>query len=326
MKRIQGKFLFGLLTCTALVGGTHEARADDVSKARELFAKAELAESNKKYDEAIELYRKVLEIKSSASVLIHMARCEEALLQFVEAKQDYERAKREAAGKSQADLVRDAESAISGVTARMPRMGVKCVSKSPCSLSLDGKPFDGIMDRMNPGTHIIEARTTSGGLKKRDVTLREADVMDLEVVVVDEKPLPGQAVQSPVPPTAVRAPSTVTPAPSVLAPTTSAPLPSHGASKSYVAPIVLTGLTVLLAGAGAVAYVIAADKQDEGRANCASLLVCDKSRSTVRLWDALALSGFSGAAVAGGFAVYFFVKPAGNNETATAGLRGTLQW
>jgi hypothetical protein len=299
------------------------AQTDATKTARDLFFKGEQAETAKRYEEALEYFRKVLDLKTSAAVWFHIAHCEESLGQLQKAKESYEHAKVEAAGARQPELLNASDAALTAVVKRMPRIGAKCVSKSPCTMTLNRKLFDGLNARVDPGTHVLEATTQGGGYLKREVTVREADIQDLEMVVDDAKrtiPAPGSGT-TPVSGTGASASKGA----SVPAPVaTSAPPLQDERKRSLVLPLFLSGIALGLAGAGVVSYITAGNKADEGRAECATLLACDKSKNTVRVWDAIALGAFSGAAVAAGFSVYFFVAPGSAEQRAHLG--GTLQW
>lgn len=303
-----------LSLCLATVA--RSVRAEDETKlARERFHKAEQAESAKRYEEALELFRSVLAVKSSASVLFHIAHCEGELGQLVRAREDYERAKAEATQRGQLDLAKTSDAALTATLHRMPRIGAKCVAKEPCTLTLNGKPFDGTLTRLDPGTHVLLAKGATGAELRREVTVREADVMDLELVLES---------QPASPPTPATAPPTHTAAAlgvsSASQPSDLAPHP-----RSFALPIALSALSLVFVGAGILAYLNADAKADAAKRACAELISCEGSRSAVRTWDALALGAFGGAALSAGTAVYFFVAAPNQNGRAAV-LGGTVQW
>jgi hypothetical protein len=137
---------------------------------------------------------------------------------------------------------------------------------------LDGRPF-----RIDPGEHTITARAPEREPFERRLSIAEGSSTSFEIALSPPVPAPGSAGG---------------PRPMVF----TEPPKEEPRPRPRTAAIVTTVGAVLLAGGGAVAYMVADRTHEEAERTCPTRRSCTEEREEVRFLDAIALGGFAGAA------------------------------
>ncbi|MDB4993727.1 MAG: hypothetical protein JWM74_1159 [Myxococcaceae bacterium] len=302
---------FGL---SVWVSSPRVARAEptqaDLQMARDLFGKAEKDEEAKDWSAALEKLRRAYAVKSTAGLRFHIAVCEENLGQLVDALHDYEAAeelaKADKTEKGKQVLAVIAEPLLA-IRARVPHLKLTLPADvTDGEITLDGKklPKEEAANAvaLEPGPHRVEASAPGRTPFATTMTLKEREVTSLEIKL---------------PPIAVAAP--VAPTPAGGAGTGNAVMPPDEARKtrSRTGAILVTGGAVVLAVGGLGAFLLADSAQGDARAECARTGACDGAKSTVRVWDTVALGAWIGAAAAAGYAIILWSKPSHDDHAAS---------
>ncbi len=272
---------------------------DELAAARRLFTQAVADEEGKRFDTALEEFRRVAAVRETANVRYRIATCLEALGRRVEALASYRAAARLAVGdRTAADVAHAADEHASQLDRVLPALSVVLPPDAPpgTTVRVDDAPVDSaaLRDpmRLEPGAHTIAA-TAPGDLPFRTaVTLPEGG--HVSITVTFEKapaaPLARGAGDGVVPkPLAVPAPVDV----------------HHGApAGAWIA----LGLGAALAAGSVVSFVLRASNLSTLDQDCTSTgsgVSCPQSlASTVnQAHDAAAIEGPLGIGLAAGAAV-----------------------
>ncbi len=153
--------------------------AAELSAARELFQQGIALEEKLEWAAALETFRKVAAVKTTAPVRFHIAFCLENLGQLVEAYNEFMRARGEAESdpKPEAVTVREqADKHLADLKARIPRLTIVVDEGEGIEVAVDGKPVNsallGTPFPLDPGAHRITASGKNGTFAK-SVTLAE---------------------------------------------------------------------------------------------------------------------------------------------------------
>lgn len=277
----------------------HEALA----VARELFLEAMQLEEAQDYARALATLRRVAAIKMSPSVRTHMAFCLERTGKLAEALTLYEALARDATSGRDLPISRAASRAAEALRPRVPRLTIRVPERAPdlrvllddapLAIGLYGEPL-----LLDPGAHRIEATAARSKAVHDTVTLVERAVAVYEVRFAEE------AVATATPAATARSapPISTTPPPAAAHP--------PRATRSRALPIATTVTAGALLTAGISAFLVAGGKQRDGEEACRSRVDCEDLREGPRVWDALAIGAFGGAAIAGGLSVYLWSRPA----------------
>jgi hypothetical protein len=273
--------------------------------ARDLFGKAEKDEEAKDWSAALEKLRRAIAIKSTAGLRFHIAVCEENLGQLVDALHDYEAAeelaKADKTDKGKQVLAVIAEPLLA-IRARVPRLKLTLpADATDGEITLDGKKL-AKEDAANavplePGPHKIEATAPGRTPFATTLLLKEREVTSLEIK------LPPIVAAPPAAPAASPAEATMPPV-------------EERKTRSRTGAIVFTGGAVVLAAGGLGAFLLADGAQSDAREQCAGGKACDGAKSTVRVWDTVALGAWIGAAAAAGYAIILWSKPSHDDRAA----------
>jgi hypothetical protein len=275
------------LSTSALAG---EPTAEELQRARDLFAESERAERAEKWGEALGLLVQVAAIKVTPGILFHMATCEEQLGRTAAALDHFEQAERLAAEQGVADVKALAASRIPPLRQRVPRVVVAVrppIDGLQVLLDGDVVPAERLPElRVQPGVdHAIEVRAPGLDPIQKTVRLEEGGSTRIDV----ELP-------------ATSAPFVAT-KPVASSPAASAPADAPRTGPP-MAPLVAAGGAVALGAAGLVTFLVAASESSSGADACARPETCDPSvRDTVRALDRVTLALWIGAGVAAGAAV-----------------------
>jgi hypothetical protein len=300
----------GLGLCVS-VATPRVAHADptqaELQMARDLFGKAEKDEEAKDWSAALEKLRRAYAIKSTAGLRFHIAVCEENLGQLVDALHDYEAAeelaKADKTEKGKQVLAVIAEPLLA-IRARVPHLKLTLPADvTDGEITLDGKklPKEEAVNAvvLEPGQHRVEASAPGRTPFATTMTLKEHEVTSLEIKL---------------PPIAV---APVAPAPVGGAGNAVMPPDEARKTRSRTGAILVTGGAVVLAVGGLGAYLLADSAQSDARADCARTGACNGAKSTVRVWDTVALGAWIGAAAAAGYAVILWSKPSHDDRAAS---------
>jgi hypothetical protein len=299
----------------------------DLRAARQLFADAEKDEDAGHWSDALDKLRHVAGVKLTAGVRYHMALCEEHLGHLANALDDFTAADSQARADGAGDVLRLVGTQLVDLGPRVPRLTVHVIPASaPAMVKLDGVAIApalvGTAILLDPGAHSLEAAAPGYVAATTTVTLKERDVisLDLTLGVPPVGALPAPAASAPVPPPAVPpAPRQESPAP------TSPDSTSMSASASTVGPrtgaLLATGGALLLVAGGVGAYVLAGNALSSGTTQCAQEVTtspCDGQKNTVRAWDFTAAAAWVAAAGVGVLAVYLWTRsPPASTSSAT---------
>jgi hypothetical protein len=261
----------------------------ELAAARDSFAKAERDEDAGRWDVALEEVRRAASVKMTPGLRFHTALCEEKLGQLVAALADYAAAEAQAREEGNRDVLGAVADPLADLRARVPTLTIVMPKGlKDASLTLDGTPLAGGSSatpiRLDPGKHSVEGMAPGRKPFSQTVTLAERDAKTLEMA------LPELSVAAPATP--VTEPPPAPPPPRV----------------SRVGAIVASAGAVVLAGAGVASFFVAGAKQSSAETECKQLVSCSDLKGPVRTFDWLALSAWSGAAVAGTVAVVLWVR------------------
>ena len=178
--------LAAVCLATALILSAGRAWAqtpEELRAARELFQEAYKDEQDKRYEEALEKFRRVAKVRESASVRYRIATCLAATGHLREARDMYralaaqrsslpasDRATTDSAAEKAADLGR-----------RIPHLSLRLADNPPADVkvSIDGTPVPVSTTprsiELDPGAHVILAAAPGSKTTEERVTLAEAD-------------------------------------------------------------------------------------------------------------------------------------------------------
>jgi hypothetical protein len=223
-----------------------EDAGTDLATARQLFTDAMADESAKRFDTALDKYRRVGAVKDTANVRYRMATCLEALGRRAEALSSYQAAARLSDGdRTQAEVFRAASEHAGQLDRVVPRLTIVLPAGAPVEtqVRVDDSPVDAaaLHDAMplEPGTHTISATAPGDAPFRTAVTLGEGGRVSITVDLSPIAPRPAASASAAVPGTP--------PAGSDV------PRPSHGApAGAWVA----LGLGGALAAGSVVSFVL----------------------------------------------------------------------
>ncbi|WP_394839977.1 hypothetical protein LVJ94_24105 [Pendulispora rubella] len=291
----------------------------DIRTARDLFAKAEKDQEAGQWAQALDKYQRVASIKMTAGVRFRIALCEENLGRLLDAQADYTGAQEQARAENSKDVLDASTEALAQLKQRIPVLKVVIPSGvNDAEVLVDKKSIAsseaGFVTNLEPGAHALEVRAPG-----RQPYAKSIKVVEREITTV-EPPLLPVTQQAPaavaVPPPA----TTSTPPPKEPA---SQPAPPEG--RSLALPIATTAGAVALVGLGFGSYFLAGSKADDARSKCegGNGNACTDSRSTIRTFDALAITGWAAGAALGGLAIYLWTRPApASASSGTAAANG----
>jgi len=278
-------FFFGGRTAHA------DPSASELLAARELFREAEADEQRGNFEAALEKMKRVARVKSTPGVRVHIAYAEETIGKLVAALDDYTNAEREALEEKpekRDELLRSIRPALERLRSVVPQLKVEMdPSHSPADLSImvDGQVIASSLInlpmRVEPGEHKVEARAT-GYLTFQRTLETAAGTSHSVAIVLAKAPSAPKADPSPSPPQ----------------------------SETRTGALLATGGAVLFVGGGVASFLVAGSNAESERTRCAALPACEPDRSSVRVFDSLAIGGFVAGAALATVAVILWTKPA----------------
>lgn len=186
MRRLVAVAVLSLASVAAVAPRAHAQSAAELIAARTLFAEGIDLEKKKDYAGALEKFRKVASIKSTAIVRYHEGYCAEKLGRWIEALDAYARATLEGQGDpKQKDAVDAAHKAADALRPRVPRIRAKVTGtqKGKYQIRIDGTPVsDALLDTPVPvdvGKHLVELSGEGIAPDSQEVTVSEKETRDV---------------------------------------------------------------------------------------------------------------------------------------------------
>lgn len=318
-RRHCGSLVAALLGVGVATSSAQAGPADvEVRMARQLFADAEKDEDAGQWNDALVKLRRVAQVKLTAGIHYHIALCEEHVGHLAAALDEYTSAEVQARSETATDVLRLVGKRIADLGPRVPRLTIRLVpSVADATVTLDGARLSpavlGTALPVDPGEHHIEAGTADRPATLRTVTLRERDVMVVDLPLAEPPPPPPV-----VPPAATSRPDT-------SGGSASSPLESTGDSgssrPSRGGAILASAGAVVLAGGGIAAFLAAGSAHTRAVSQCAALVstspdACDSEKNGVRSWDFTAAGAWLGAAAATTVAIILWARPSTSATSA----------
>ncbi len=216
----------------------------ELARARERFKEAAALQEAGDFARALEAYKDVALVKSSAQVRFNIATCEAKTGDYVRAMGSYRLALTEAT-RSNAKHIGDAvQRALEDLEPRIPRLLVKRgQGAAVAEVTLDGRPLAnpsiGVEFQINPGPHVVKASASDMEPSTYEVNLADRDHKTIEIVLK---------------PQVKAAPVVVGPVATPVAPTAASEEPPPPSDPHWNKPLLVGGAAV--GGAGVVSLVV----------------------------------------------------------------------
>jgi hypothetical protein len=288
------------------------ASDEDLAAARKLFTDAVSDQDAKRYDTALEKFRRVQAVKDTANVRYRIATCLEALGRRAEALANYQATIRLGEGdRTATDAVRAANEHAAELDRVIPRLTVVLPGDAPAGtqVRVDDAPVDaaalGGPLPFEPGAHTITATAPGHVPFQTGVTLPEGGRVSITVI------LP-----------ATTASSASAPASSAAPPPPPPPPPNRGGGGPPAGAWIAAGAGVALAAGSVLSFVLRQSnlnklstdcptKGADGKLQCPQSLTneVNSARDAAAVEGPLAIGLAAGAAVSAGIAVWLFAAP-----------------
>jgi hypothetical protein len=295
-------------------GVSHAAPTEaQLQAARELFKQGEQDEDGTRWTDALDKFKRVAQVRSTAGVRYHIALCEEHLGQLVAALGDYTTAESQARAEGADDVLKSVSPQLAELGPRVPRLTLRVIPDLPDAVvKLDGLALPpgliGVAIPLDVGVHTVEASAPRRPTAATTVTMHERDTTALDLKLGE----PTGAAHA----MATAPPAAAAPPPSNASPgAPESPLRPH---TSRAPAIIAAGGAVALVGLGVASFVVAGGKHSDAQASCATQIsqdACDKS--SVRAWDAIALAAWVGGAGAAVLSILLWTH-ASSTDAASA--------
>lgn len=196
--RLRVLCLASVLVAGAAVPSIARAQsAAELVAARALFAEGIELEKKKDYAGALEKFRKVASIKSTAIVRYHEGFCAERLGRWIEALDAYARAVIDGQGDpKQKDAVDAARKAENALKTRVPKIHTKVqgIQKGKYEVRIDGAPVSSaLLDTAVPvdvGKHVVEISGDTIAPDSQEVTVAEKETKEVVFQAKDPSTAP----------------------------------------------------------------------------------------------------------------------------------------
>lgn len=296
------------------------ARAQQAADPKRAFEEAVEIEKKGEFEAALERFRRIEAVKPTAGVLFHIGYCLENLGKLVQAYDAYERADKLARETNKPEVATAVHARLDPLARRVPLVNVT-VEPKEAQVRLDGQLLSTLSVRVESGDHELVAEAPGHSPKKLRFTTRDGQVQSIALRL---EPAPAASNAGPAPSPNGQPLPNAPPAPITEPPREE---PSGG---SIALPLAVTGGAVAFLAGGVVSFLLAGSAQDDLRSTCPpdpSAAACDDLKSEVRTLDAVALTGFIGAAGLGALAVLLWTgRSSGSAKIAASGsslvLRG----
>jgi hypothetical protein len=171
--------------------GAQDAPA--LAHAREQFREAAALQAASDWARALEGYKQVALVRSTAQLRFNIATCEEKLGDYLRAVGSYRLALTEATETNAKDIERAVKTALDALDPRIPTLTLRRgEGAAMAEITLDGRPLGspsiGVEIRVNPGPHDVRASATNRESATIELTLGDGDHRVIELTL---KPRPG---------------------------------------------------------------------------------------------------------------------------------------
>ncbi len=191
--------LGGAVLVGSLAGGrtaaAREPTAEDLATGRQLFTQALDDEDHKRFDAALEKYKRVLSIRETASVHYRMGATLEGLGRTNEAIAEYNTAVRlgNEKDKTDAEVMKASKARIDALEPKVAHIAVRVAPSTPpdAEIRVDDKPVekDKLGDvRVDPGNHVVTVSSSDGRTSRAEVTVPEGGRVELPVTLEPAAP------------------------------------------------------------------------------------------------------------------------------------------
>ena len=158
----------------------------ELAAARQLFAQALHDEQEKRFDVALDGFRRVREVRDTAPVEYRIATCLEGLGRFAEALSAYDSAVRLSEGDAAAaDVAAGSRERLDALSKRVAHLSLTLSARAPsdAAIRVDGKVQRSGDIVLDPGSHRVEASATGAAPFTSDVALPEGGRLSLTVAL-----------------------------------------------------------------------------------------------------------------------------------------------
>lgn len=336
MHRLHTFLLAASIGLSAMTGTPHaHAQPSTVpgkEHARRLFEEGVDLEKKADYAGALAKYKEAEQITATAGLRFHKGYCLEMSGKLAAALDEYESADRMARDQGKQDVHAAVVTRLEPLRGRVPQIAIRLATPAKdAEVQLDGVTvgaplLDGKAFRLDPGEHTVTAR--AGGYRAFSRKVQVPENVTTTVDISLERTTTGGPLALPVPAPSPAAPAAAPPTPA-RDPAAQAPItepPSEAPrSRSLGLPIATTAGAVAFAGLGVAMFLVAGSAQSDAQAACPTRATCDSEQTKVRTYDALALTGFIGAAGLGVLSVVLWSSkgPEAHGAAPTARLVAT---
>ncbi len=173
----RGAALVILIGCLA-VSPAARGKESDAARAARYFKSATESFKQRKFVQALALFRKAYGLRPHYLVQCSIARCHEIVGNVVEAARSYERCRDE--GAARAGLASSIEASLAGVRAQITWLQVTSATPG-ATLSLDGKEVGPLPQKIavNPGRHELEVRAPDAAPARESVQTMGGETLSL---------------------------------------------------------------------------------------------------------------------------------------------------
>lgn len=253
---------FAAIGLAFVLQATHASAADPEQEAKrtELYREGMADGEKGNWSSAVKKFRDVVAIRSAPKALIALAVALEKTGRFAEARRTYARALADAhtLGPSHGDEARAANEALTRITPKVPRITPLLPSDVGArAYVVDGEKLDlqdGAID-VDVGSHSLDVESTDGRHFTKSITVKEGDRINVWVTF----PPPSSTPATPPTPPATKPAADRKPSPP--------PVVVHEDSLP-IAPVIVTGVGALTAGAGAVLWALGRGDESDAKDAC----------------------------------------------------------
>jgi len=186
--------LAATVAISLLAPDTWAQDARELARARERFKEGAASQAAGDFARALEAYKDVALVKSSAQVRFNIASCEEKLGDYVRAVGSYRLALSEATRSNAKQLGEAVQRALGDLEPRIPMLLVsRGDGAAVAEVTLDGRPLAnpsiGVEFQVNPGPHAVAATAADRQPFTVDITLADRDHQVVKLVL-KKRPAP----------------------------------------------------------------------------------------------------------------------------------------
>jgi len=195
-----------VIAISSLAGDAWSQDPKELARARERFKEAAALQEAGDFARALEAYKDVALVKSSAQVRFNIATCEAKTGDYVRAMGSYRLALTEATRSNAKNIGSAVQRALEDLEPRIPMLLVKRgQGAAVAEVTLDGRPLAnpsiGVEFQVNPGPHVLKATSMDMEPSTYEVNLADRDHKTIEIVLKPQVKAAPVAV-APVGPTA----------------------------------------------------------------------------------------------------------------------------